>query len=145
MNWGNRLLVTFIVFGAGMCYLVYRSMHTTYELVEKNYYKTELSYQQTIDATRHAGELKSPIRVQQTPDGILLQMPAELQDKKIEGEIWFYCAYDAARDKRFTLAMKDGSGQLFHNAAILPGTYIVKINWTSAGKAYYTENNLTVL
>jgi hypothetical protein len=145
MNWGNRLLVTFIVFGAGMCYLVYRSMHTNYELVEKDYYKTELKYQDVINASGHAGQLKSLVRLQQTKDGILLQMPGEMQGSKIEGNIWFYCAYDAARDKKFSLELNTDSGQLFPNAVVLPGTYIVKINWASAGKDYYTENNLTVL
>ena len=41
MSWGNKLLVAFIVFAAGMFYLVYRSVNTNYELVEKDYYKSE--------------------------------------------------------------------------------------------------------
>ena len=41
MNWGNKLLVTFVVFGAGMIFLVYRAVKTNYELVEKDYYKND--------------------------------------------------------------------------------------------------------
>jgi hypothetical protein len=145
MNWGNRLLLTFIVFGAGMCYLVYRSMHTNYELVEKNYYKTELIHQTIIDASKHAGELKSRMQIRQTGDGVLLQMPDEMREKKIEGSVWFYCAYDAARDKKFELTLKGGAVQLFPRPVILPGTYIVKVSWTGEDRDYYTESNLTVL
>jgi hypothetical protein len=83
--------------------------------------------------------------MQQTKDGILLQMPDEMHGHKIAGNIWFYCAYDAARDKKFNLELNTDAEQLFSNAVVLPGTYIVKINWTSAGKDYYTESNLTVL
>ena len=53
MNWGNKLLITFLVFGAGISFLVYRSMHTNFELVEKDYYKSELRYQEIIDGTNH--------------------------------------------------------------------------------------------
>ena len=42
MNWGNRLVIVFLVFGAGMGFLVYRSIKTNYELVETDYYKHEL-------------------------------------------------------------------------------------------------------
>ena len=41
MNWGNKLLVAFIVFGLGMGYLAYRSMNTNFELVENDYYKQD--------------------------------------------------------------------------------------------------------
>lgn len=59
MNWGNKLLVTFIVFGAGMGVLVYKSMNTTYELVEKDYYKKELRYQEVIDGSNRANALSA--------------------------------------------------------------------------------------
>ena len=75
MNWGNKLLITFIIFGAGIFYLVYRSMHTNFELVEKDYYKSELHYQQVIDGSNRAGELNSPVKFEQREKYIFLQLP----------------------------------------------------------------------
>lgn len=145
MNWGNKLLVTFIVFGTGMTYLVYRSVNTNYELVEKDYYKSELRYQQVIDGTNLANQLNSTVKIEQTDAGIILELPQEMKEKNIFGEILFYCAYNQKKDKRFSLHPDENGIQVFQPTAISPGSYTVKINWSSEGKNYFSEKSLTVL
>ena len=56
MNWGNKLLIL-LLFLERMFYLVYRSVNTNFELVEKDYYKSEFRYQQVIDGTNRANSL----------------------------------------------------------------------------------------
>ena len=145
MNWGNKLLVTFIVFGAGMLYLVYRSVNTNYELVEKDYYKSELRYQQVIDGSNRANQLSSPVKIMQTDAGITLELPAEMKNKNISGDVWFYCAYDQTKDKKFPLQLSPEGIQVFQPTAISAGNYTVKISWSDAGKTYFSEKNLSVL
>lgn len=145
MNWGNKLLVTFIVFGAGMGVLVYKSMNTTYELVEKDYYKKELRYQEVIDGANRANALSAAASLQQTDSGIVLQFPEEMKNQAVSGSVLFYCAYNQKQDKRFELKVSAGGIQVFSNTQIVPGNYTVKIGWNSNGKDYYTEKALTVL
>jgi hypothetical protein len=145
MNWGNKLLITFIIFGAGIFYLVYRSMTTNFELVEKDYYKTELHYQQVIDGSNRAGALNSPVKLEQRENYILLQLPEEMKNKKITGDVFFYCAYDEKKDKRLPLKVDVEGAQVFQPGTITPGNYTVKINWSSDSNNYYTEKPLTVL
>ncbi len=144
MNWGNKLLVTIIVFVSGMCYLVYRSVGTNYEMVEDNYYNNELHYQQTIDAFRNAGNLVQAPSLKQENGHILLQLPGEMKHQAISGDILFYCPYDEKKDRRFDLRVNEtGLQQL--GGAVLPGSYLVKIHWACSGKNYYTEKSFTVL
>ncbi len=145
MNWGNKLLLTFIVFASGMGYLVYRSMNVNFELVEKEYYKSELRYQQVIDGTMNVNELASIVTLEQTNDGILLQLPDEMKNKSINGNIWFYCSYDEKKDKRLALQLDGNAAQQFQSDFITPGKYTVKINWISEGKNFYAEKLLTVI
>lgn len=145
MNWGNKLLLTFIVFGAGMTYLVYRSVSTNFELVEKDYYKSELRYQQVIDGTNRVNQLSSDVTIRQTDAGISLKLPDEMKEKNISGEILFYCAYDQNKDRKFSLQPGPDGVQLFHLKTILPGNYTVKITWNNEGKNYFSEKSLTVL
>ena len=145
MNWGNKLLVTFLVFGAGMTFLVYRSVKTNYEMVEKDYYKNELSYQQVIDGSNRANALTSPVQLQQTEKGILLQLPEEMKNKIISGNVWFYCAYDEKKDMKVELKTGIDGSQLISKENLQSGSYTVKINWATNGESYYTENSLTVL
>ncbi len=145
MNWGNKLFLAFTVFVGGMIYLVYRSVKTDFELVEKDYYKNELRYQEVIDGTRSANALSTPLQVSQEGEGeIRLRLPAEMKQKNISGQVWFYCSYDAARDRQYALATNAEGVQVFPAEKVNPGNYIVRVRWHDGFKEYYTEKNLTV-
>ena len=74
MNWGNKLLLTFLVFGGLMAYLVYRSLNTNFELVEKDYYKNELKYQQVIDGSKRISDLNPSSLLKQTEKNVVLEV-----------------------------------------------------------------------
>ena len=142
MNWGYKLMTAFLVFIGGMGYLVYRSMHTNYDLVEKEYYKSELKYQSRIDATQKAGALLTPVQLQQEGASVFLQMPPEMQSDSIEGTIWFYCAYDASKDRQFHLKTDLTGRQAFADSLLQSGRYLVKLEWKHRGVDYYVEKNM---
>jgi hypothetical protein len=144
MNWGNKLLLAFIAFGSGMGYLAYRSMNTDFELVENDYYKQELRYQQVIDGTAQANSLSSPVKIEQKEEVIILQLPEEMKNKSVSGDVWFYCAYDSKKDKKFTLKTDNQATQSFTVNSIAPGNYTVKIKWSAEDKSYYSETGLTI-
>ena len=144
MNWGNKLLVTFIVFGSGMFYLVYRSVTTNFELVDKEYYKNELRYQEVIDGVNRANGLTGVVKLTSTDKGVGLQLPADMNDQKIAGTVHFYCAYDATKDKKFALNTDAAGAQMFNSTSIASGNYTVKINWQAGGEDYYTERSITI-
>lgn len=143
MSWGNKLLLAFMAFAGGMIFLVYRSVKTNYELVEKDYYKSEIAYQQVIDGTRRANQLSEPVQLEQTVDGITISMPAEMKNKKISGNIWFYCSYDQKKDRKFPLQPDETGKQSFTVTAIPAGNYTVKIRWSDDGKDYFSEKYFT--
>lgn len=142
MNWGNRLILVFLVFGAGMGYLVYRSMNTNYELVESDYYKQELRYQNVIDEHQSANALSAPVSIEKKDGELLLQFPEEMKNKSLSGELYFYCAYDSKKDKRLTLQTDSNGQQTIPAGTLLPGSYTVKIKWKNGEKSYYTEQTL---
>ncbi len=144
MSWGNRLLITFIVFGSGMIYLVYRCMNTEFELVEKDYYKNELAYQQVIDASKRSGELTTVMKLTKSAEELKLELPAEMKGRKLEGEIWFYCAYDSKMDKKVSLKPDDDGIQLLPASLLSPGRYLAKVSWNDGKESYYQEISLTI-
>lgn len=137
-------MIIFIVFATGMGYMVYRCYGTNFELVEKEYYKSELKYQDVIDGSNNANHLRSAPGIIQVGTEITLQMPAEMKNSELSGSVLFYSPSNSKNDKRFALALDKNAGQSFGHT-ILPGRYVVKIEWTSNGKKYYSEKVLTVL
>ena len=144
MNWCNKLLVAFLIFGGLMAYLVYRSLNTNFELVEKDYYKSELRYQQVIDGSKRLSDLNLALLLKQTEKEVVLELPAALRNKESVGDVWFYCAYDARKDKRVPLKTNAEGIELVATESFSPGNYIVKINWLMDNQYYYTEEKLSI-
>jgi nitrogen fixation protein FixH len=144
MNWGYKLFFTFIIFAILMSWLVYRAFQTDFQLVEKEYYKSELRYQEVIDGTNRVNALASSVSLTQEDETIILQLPDEMKNLPVEGTIWFYCAYDGAKDIRLELKPGADGKQQIASAALQPGTYTAKIQWKQAGKDYYSERKLTL-
>jgi FixH protein len=145
MNWGNKILLVFLVFAGGIFYLVYRSMHVNYELVSKEYYKDEIRYQDIIDASKRAGALSKKIEISQSGDVIAVQLPDEMKNEKVTGVMWFYCAADETKDRRISMQPDEHGAQQIAKARFLPGSYVVKFDWTSMNARYYVEEPLTIL
>jgi len=144
MSWGYKLMITFIVFASMMGYMVYRCFGTNFELVEKEYYKSELKYQDVIDGSGNASLLSKPPQLKQSGKDIILQMPGEMRKSSLSGSVLFYCAYNSKNDKRFLLAVDRNGAQSFEHA-VAPGNYTVKIEWSANGKKYYSAESITIL
>lgn len=143
MNWGNKLVIVFIVFAGLMATLVYKAVNTKYELVSSDYYKDELRYQDKIDGVNNANKISS-ISVNQDANQLILDLPKEMKGIKTEGEIWLYCGSDASKDRKIALQVNESGRQLIAKNKIAKGNYQLKLTYKSGGTNYYNEQNLTV-
>lgn len=144
MNWGNKLLLVFVVFGGGISYMVYRCMLTPVDLVSDHYYKDELAYQHVIDGTRQANALSTKVALNLTAGGVRIQLPPEMNNKPVRGSIQFYCPSDAGRDRNLPLSIESGGRADIAVSSLLSGHYIVKISWTAGGVGYFAEQPFIV-
>jgi FixH protein len=145
MNWGYKLLLTFVVFAAGIFYLVFRSMNINTELVSKEYYKDELKYQQVIDGSKKANQLSSEVSVSQHGNFIMVKMPQEMKVGNVSGSIWFYCAADEKKDQHVVINLDADAVQQIDKKGFQPGNYTLKIDWNDNKDHYYSEQPLTIL
>lgn len=139
MNWGNKLLLVFVVFGGGISYMVYRCMQTPVDLVSEHYYKDELAYQRVIDGTRQANALSGKVALDLTAGGIRVQLPSEMRDRSVRGSVQLYCPADASRDRFFPLVIETGGRAEISAANLVSGRYTVKISWAANGVGYFSE------
>lgn len=144
MNWGNKLVVVFILFAILMATLVYKAVNTKFELVSKDYYKDELRYQDRIDGRNNAA-LIGKVAVTQDAEALTIDLPEEMKGVKVEGEAWFYCKTDAERDRKIALAVDTSGKQLILKKQLIKGTtYELKLNWQAGDQKYYTEQIVNV-
>ncbi len=143
MSWGNKLIIVFVVFAGLIGTLVYKSMNTKFELVTKDYYKDELRYQDKIDGKANAAKLSS-ITVTQNESQIVIALPKEMEGFVIDGELWFYCQTDAAKDVRIAWNAKSSNQQPVSKKDIQKGKYLLKFSWKSGNDNYYVEKEVIV-
>ena len=143
-NWGHKLTFGFIAFAGMIVYMVVQSMNTRYELVSNEYYKDELQYQRVIDGASRANQLSSKATVTQQNDELVIQLPAEMQQKTITGSLWFYNATDSKKDKKLALQVNGKAAQTIDSKLFIPGTYTAKLSWESNGENYYSEVPVTI-
>lgn len=141
-NWGHKLTLAFIAFAALMMFMVYKTTQANFELVSKEYYKDELAYQQVIDGTNLANKLSSFIQIQQQNELIRVEFPKEM--KKAEGTVYFYCPSDVAKDRKLNINLNEEAVHLIPARTILPGNYVVKINWQWEQQNYYNEQAIII-
>ncbi|MFI5187259.1 MAG: FixH family protein [Chitinophagales bacterium] len=145
MNWGQKLVLVFIVFAAGMSYLAYRCFHVNTDLVTTEYYKDELHYQDVINGAKSANALSSKIQIIQQKELVTVQLPGEMKNEKVSGNIWFYCAADAKKDRHIPIELNTNASQQIDRKIFMPGIYTVKFDWNSNNKHYYSEEPFTIL
>ena len=144
MNWGYKLLITFVLFGSMILYMVYRCVNTPVDLVTKEYYRDEIAYQQVIDGVKHADALGSKISVTEESEAIWLHMPQEMKNHHVLGTALFYCAADATKDRKFSLQPDANGSQSWSRSLFKPGYYVLKINWSTSGIDYYSEQSIVI-
>jgi hypothetical protein len=143
MNWGNKLIIVFILFAIGIGFLVYKANSVKYDLVSKDYYKEELRYQDKIDGINNASKL-SELNITEDSTNIIVQMPKELNGHKVEGEVFFYCPTDETKDKKLPLKVDNEGKQLIAKNEVKKTKYQVKITWKTGNVNYYSQKEFVV-
>lgn len=143
MNWGNRLLIAFILFIALIGTLVYKAINVKTELVATDYYSQELKYQDKINGINNANAI-SAVSIDQDNDKITINLPAEMKGDSVSGEAWFYCVTDAAKDRHIKLNIAADGAQIISKKELAKGNMQLKLTWKAGNKDYYTERNLLI-
>lgn len=142
-NWGTGILITVILIFSGVVGFFLFSLTLESSLVETNYYEKELLYQERINRIRNTESLEEKIRIKLSDEAILILYPSMVQGKVPEGTVWFYRPSDETKDFRLPVNWGDTTFQLVEKD-ILPGKWMVKIDWKLDGIAYYQEESIII-
>lgn len=143
MNWGTAIFLVIVVFISGILTLVFKASGDQQQLVTDNYYEKELKYQEKIEGMHNVKMLSDTVLLSQDNNNILINFPAELKSNSIEALVHLYCAFDEKNDKQFRTNTSNGM-IILPMEQLIPGPYTVKMDWTSEGKVYYSENKIQI-
>ncbi len=141
LSWGYKIAGAYLIFVAGMLFLVVKANSKKFDLVTKDYYGEELKYQQVIDQAANVTALSSSMEVEKNGAELLIRFPAEMRNVKKEIEFYLYCPADAKKDFKKYLVVNE-----IEFKQVVPGDsyglYEIRLTWLADGKKYYYEKKI---
>lgn len=143
MNWGYKIMTIYIIFIAGILFLVFKASSQNQDLVATDYYEQELKFQERIDETARGNALSAKIAVQVRDQSVLVKFPPEMKGVDVTANIHLYCIADKNKDEEKTLETNLAAIS-FPIQANMHGQYEIKIGWRAHDKSYYYQQKIFI-
>lgn len=138
-TWGTGILLVIIIFLIAIISFVFFSRTQKVNLVEEDYYPKELNFDTQIEKQSNTEALTEKIRFTVSDSVIVVDFPAFVEEEMVEGTIQVYRPSDFEEDLLYTIELDSGGMQYIPTEGLLPGRYIIKVDWSFDGKEYYQE------
>jgi hypothetical protein len=144
MNWGTKIVISFVVFVGIIMSMVVISVKQDFFLVTENYYEQEIKYQDQIDRmTNHQNLTEKPLlQWSENKNQLLLIFPGQLIEQGITGNIVFFRPSDASLDRTYEIALSESGVQAFDARLFRNGKWKAKIHFSVNNKEFYTEQSI---
>ncbi|MFQ3575451.1 MAG: FixH family protein [Cytophagales bacterium] len=123
-NWGNYIILSFIIFIGIMASMVVVSMKQDIPLVSRDYYEKEIKFQNEIDAISNAKNIENQVSTYLEDKNLHLKF-SDIMLKK--GILEIYSPLGAKHDRLAEFSKND---VIFNVKNMKPGNYKIKIFWT---------------
>jgi hypothetical protein len=142
-NWGYKIAAVYLVFVAGIMYLVVQSSRQQVDLVTPDYYAQELKYQDRIDESQRAAALSEQLQFSVDNSVLSIKFPTEFAGKSITGNVLLYCPANKDNDISRSITVADGKMNI-----TLPeknkGAHELQVSWEVEGVKYYFGKTLFI-
>lgn len=139
-HWGYKAAVFYLAFVAFILFLVGKAVNQNFDLVNKDYYQNDLTYQEQIDRKRNAKSLEIPLEIKFSKNSEQLTLQFPTTKKNISGEIQLYKPNKATQDHILDLSVNTNGKQLIDMQSYGDGLWRVKVIWSSDGIDYFDES-----
>lgn len=143
INWGTGIIIAFVLFISFILYFVITitvQPEYAYDLVDEEYYKTELKYQEEIDKLKSTQNLSSKIRINTTSTGLEIQFPNEINEETT-GTVSFYRPSTKALDFKIPISITAHKINIEHDQ-LVTGHWNIVIDFTSNSTEYLFKKSI---
>lgn len=139
MNWGKGIVIFMIAFMIFIGSMVYYAFTQNADLIQENYYESELNYDTDKLSKQNYLALENKIEMNQIESGVQILFPNDLQNPT-KGKIIFYRADEKKYDREFELTLNENNEQILAYENFIVGTYEVSIQWSDSQKSYIYQD-----
>jgi nitrogen fixation protein FixH len=140
-NWGTGVVIFLLIFLAAVITFVVFAFYQDVNMVHRDYYEKGVDHTATMEKEKRSAAYSSLIRIEAAGDSVAIIFPAEIAATVLSGEVLFFRPSDHNKDTSYPLGLK-GPTMMVSRENLIPGRYIVKLTWTSAGLEYEVDKNV---
>lgn len=144
-NWGTGIVLAFVAFISFIMYFVVTmNIDNAYnhDLVNENYYKKELEFQQEINQEENAKTLSQNLSWTKTNNGLLITFPNNLEPQNISGKVFLYRPSNKMLDFEVPITLSNYN-LLIPKNKLLDGRWNITINWKHNNTPYLFKDQIT--
>ncbi|MBK9418733.1 MAG: FixH family protein [Flavobacteriales bacterium] len=143
-TWGNAIFLVMTAFILLMTSFMIRAASNQEELVAENYYEQEIEYQGQIDKLNMTSTLSEAVRMTVVGSELVIEMPMDVRDKTITGELYLQRPSDSRADERMPITLDANRMMRVALGERLKGAYNVQLDWSADGTAYLSKDRIYV-
>ena len=144
LNWGNALLLFFIVYISFLVFVVVKSKSVNDDLVMENYYEHDLAYQKRYEELNNRKYLDKDLVIRYLSDESAIQLDFGTADDPISGNVIFYRASDSDRDFKQSFDLQSKESVLLDAKDLDYGIWTIKVTWSDPTRGYYKEEKIYI-
>ena len=143
INWGTGIVIALVLFMAFIAFFVIKSFDAKnrHELVDDEYYKSELKYQDEIDKQENVKTLSGKVIVTKTANGFVIEFPKEINDET-SGTISFLRRSNKVLDFELPIAITNHKMIIEHDN-LISGNWNITIDFASNSQEYLVKRSIT--
>lgn len=143
-NWGHGMAAVYAVFAIATSGVVAFSMRERVDLVSSDYYERAVALDSRRQAEARAAALGGAFAMS-TDAGNQRVVVTWPRDVPIEsGTLTLYRPSDATRDRATAVAPDGEARQIVSLAGLVPGRWMLQVDWRARGQSYYAEREIIV-
>lgn len=142
-NFGTGIAIFLILFLAAIITFVMFAHRQDVNLVHRNYYEKGTDHSRQMQKEARSAAFNGQIEVSDDGNFIRVVFQPGLAATLKSGEVTFYRPSDHLKDVTVPLQLR-GNVFLHEKADLVPGRYIIRINWTAGELDYEVEKPLIV-
>jgi nitrogen fixation protein FixH len=143
-NWGTGIALVYGVFVVGMVGAVLASTKHNPGLVQDDYYKLDLNYQEHFDKKQNAANLEGglPIRFEADQNRIKIDFPERLGAPS--GKVKLFRSATLSDDKFIDITPDEKGDFYIPTDGFYGGLWNIEVDWAAGGTAFFNEQRINL-
>lgn len=144
--WPIAIIGFFVLAILGIVSFIAWAVGQDMDLVRKDYYAQDISYQKQFDRMQRAQQLNSAATIEHdnTAQTIVITLPAAQSHRETTGFVHFYRPSDASLDQTVKLAVNENGTQRIDATSFRDGHWRIRVYWKVNGEEFYFERSLVL-